>query len=145
MLKGRFGNTSGRPFFSAVLSIPSLGIAGPISFLLDTGADCTVLMPTDAQRLGLNHSLLAKRAESYGVGGQSLDYDIEAIVSITDPGVKAYAWFIDLRVMDPHPALEPAPSLLGRDIIQHWRLTYDRSASLLVADVKYADAETDLL
>jgi hypothetical protein len=144
MLKGRIGDTSGRPYYSADLTIPDLKAGGPVSFLMDTGADCTVLMPADAKRLGVDHAKIMDRAESHGVGGKSLDYAIDAIITIIDPGVMAYAWQIKLRVMAPHPAIEQAPSLLGRDILKHWRLIYEPSAGLLQAKVKFSHAQTEL-
>ncbi len=45
MLIGRFGHTSGRPYFEARVVLPHLNVAGNVSFLLDTGADKSLLMP----------------------------------------------------------------------------------------------------
>jgi len=71
MLQGRFGNTSGRPYIEGRLSFPRLGIAGDISFLMDTGADTSVIMPIDSGRMGVDVNQLTTTTESYGIGGVS--------------------------------------------------------------------------
>lgn len=101
-------------------------------------------MPADATRLNVDHSLISERAISHGVGGKSNDYVVEAVVSFTDPGVMAYGWLIKLRVMNPHAAIAQAPSLLGRDIIKHWRLIYEPSAAVLEAEVRYSDGQKEI-
>ena len=63
MLVGRFGNTSGAAFIEAYISLPDLALAGPVSFLVDTGADQTMLMPVDATRLGVDHAQLTNPSE----------------------------------------------------------------------------------
>ena len=54
MLEGRIGNLSGAPYVEARISFPQLGFRGLVSFLVDTGADGTVLMPADTKRLGID-------------------------------------------------------------------------------------------
>ncbi len=145
MLKGRFGNTSGRPFFSGSLFIPRLDRGGAISFLVDTGADCSVLMPADAKRLGVDYAKLGRRrVETFGVGGRSSDYAVDAIVTLIYPGIAAYAWDIELRVMAPKRAIAQTPSLLGRDVLNRLRLVYEPAAALLEAEVRSCDARVDL-
>ena len=60
MLQGRFGDTSGRPYLEGRFYIPRLGVQGNISFLVDTGADSTTLLPADANKLNIDHSELGK-------------------------------------------------------------------------------------
>ena len=103
MLHGRFGESSGRPYISARVFIPRLGLAGTVSFIFDTGADSSVLMPAEAHIV-------------YG-------YDIE------------------LLIHHPTDNAMRVPSLFGRNIIDRWRVTYDKSVPELVADVLSSDAE----
>jgi len=50
MLRGRFGNTTTTPFIEASVYFPRLGLWGYVSFLADTGASGTVLMPMDSKK-----------------------------------------------------------------------------------------------
>jgi hypothetical protein len=141
MLRGRFGDTTGRPYIEAHLSIPSLQVSGSVSFLIDTGSDCTVLMQLDAARLKINYSRLSKRVESTGIGGLSNDFVVPAALLFSDPGVKVYGYNIELRIASPKPELRTTPSLLGRDVINHWRMVYHPAGKLLSAEVLACDKE----
>lgn len=43
MLRGRFGDTTGAPYIEGRLILTRLNLTADISFLVDTGADYTVL------------------------------------------------------------------------------------------------------
>jgi hypothetical protein len=116
-----------------------LKIEQPISFLLDTGSDCCVLMQADAVRCGLDYGQLSRRVESTGIGGISRDFVVPAAILFAERGTKVYGYSIELRIAEPKPALRTTPSLLGRDVINNWRLTYDPSAGRLQADVVTSD------
>ena len=58
MFSGRYGNTSGRPYLEARVILPNLKIGGDVSFIVDTGADRTVLMPIDVKRMGIDYKKL---------------------------------------------------------------------------------------
>ena len=141
MLIGRFGDTTGRPYIEGHLSIPSLQIDASVSFLIDTGSDCCVLMQLDAARLGVNHTQLSDRVESTGIGGISRDFVVPAAILFAEQGTKVYGYNVLLRIADPRPELKTTPSLLGRDVINHWRLIYDPSGGRLHADVVSCDRE----
>ena len=68
MLTGRFGGTTGRPYIEGRLFLPRLGIDGNISFLLDTGADSSILMPGDALRLKVPYDQLTGDSPAVGLG-----------------------------------------------------------------------------
>jgi hypothetical protein len=141
MLRGRFGDTTGRPYIEGHLSIPSLQVSGSVSFLIDTGSDCTVPMQLDAARLKIDYSRLSKRVESTGIGGLSNDFVVPAALLFSDPGVKIYGYSVDLRIAEPKPELRTTPSLLGRDVINHWRIVYDPTAKVLTGEVLASDKE----
>ena len=42
----------GRPYVAATVMLPRLNLHGEIQFILDTGADLSLLSPVDAMRLG---------------------------------------------------------------------------------------------
>ncbi len=60
MLRGRFGHANKRPYIQGRLFIPRLEIWSDVSFLVDTGADKTSLLPADGSREPV-HSLLAQQ------------------------------------------------------------------------------------
>lgn len=138
-LKGRFGNTSGRPYIEGRLHLPRLAISGDVSFCVDTGADATVLLPADGMRLGVDYEGLGPEIESVGVGGISLDYREEAVVIFSDPAKALYAYTIELVISSPSPDVMALPSLLGRDILNRWRMMYDPMRKGLSLQVREAD------
>ena len=71
MITGRFEEATGRPFLEGRLILPRLNVQGEVSFLMDTGADSSVLMPGDAGRLSVPFDQLRGSRECEGVGGAS--------------------------------------------------------------------------
>ena len=142
MLHGRFGESSGRPYVSARVFIPRLGLAGNVSFIFDTGADSSVLMPADAITLGVDYDLLSDPSESSGIGGSASMYPEHAHLTFANAnGDRLYSYDIPLLICDPTPDAMGMPSLLGRDVIDRWRVTYDKSLAELTAEVVSSDAE----
>ena len=142
MLHGRFGESSGRPYVSARVFIPRLGLAGNVSFIFDTGADSSVLMPADALTIGVDYSLLSNPFQSFGIGGSAPTYVERARVAFADSNAHLiYGYDIELLIHLPTDNAMRVPSLLGRNIIDRWRVTYDKSVPELVAEVVSSDAE----
>lgn len=52
MLRGRFGDTSGRPYLEGRLFLPRLKLQGDISFIVDTGAELPRTWDTTRRRGG---------------------------------------------------------------------------------------------
>jgi hypothetical protein len=141
MLRGRFAGDGSRPFIDALLYIPALQIEGMVSFLIDTGADTTVLMPFDAKRLNVDYTKLTTTAESLGVGGKSVDHIVAAALAVRGDDGITHAYQLQLRVLRNDPILQTVPSLLGRDVINRWRLHYHPMANELTADVISSDRQ----
>ena len=121
---------------------PRFGFAANVSFIFDTGADCTVLMPTDAINMGIDFAHLANPSKSVGIGGSAQTYVEPARLAFADAqGDRAYAYNIPLLIHDQTDAAMKVPSLLGRDVIDRWRVTYDKSVQELSAQVLTSDAE----
>jgi hypothetical protein len=145
VLHGRFGNTSGRPYLEGRLFIPRSGIQGSISFLVDTGADTTTLLPDDSRRLGVDYSTLKlERGSTVGIGGAARFYAERAIIVFTDPGKWLYAYEISLSISPYDKALKSVHSLLGRDILDRWQMTYGPSRKNLRFAVLSADLKIRL-
>ena len=112
------------PFLQAVVELPRLRIWDAIYFLVDTGADNTVLNPRAIERLGIDRTRLhPPDARSRGIGGQ-LDYHTEPANFHFQDGQTIITWHCEnLRICadiaDPDLArlTESIPSLLGRNFL----------------------------
>ncbi|HEX4295070.1 MAG TPA: hypothetical protein VHZ29_13130 [Rhizomicrobium sp.] len=122
MIHARFGDTTGRAFIEALLIIPEIHVRGPVSFLYDSGADHSVLMPTDTGRLNIDLTKFTRTCVSVGLGGKSVSHASKAILLFTDPGIAVYTYEIDLLVKAENHDLDRVPSLLGRDVTDRWKI-----------------------
>ena len=140
MLRGRFGDTSGRPYVEGRLILPKLNIRGDISFLVDTGSDMSLLLPSDGMRLNIDYGQLGGDEESVGTSGVSHNFVEPAVVVFSEPGHFLYAYYIDLLIAPYDAEIMDITSLLGRNILDRWRMTYDPQKKRLVFKVISADA-----
>ena len=139
MLSGRFGNTSGRPYIEGRLIIPRLNVQGDFSFLVDTGADTTLLMPGDGVTLGLDYSqLLNRNDDARGAGGRFTGYSESAWLVFSE-GDNLLGYAISLAILAYDNEMLRVPSLLGRDVIHRWRMNYDPTNGRLQFDAITAD------
>lgn len=130
MLRGRLGNTTGAPYLEAHIFFPRLGLRGLISFLVDTGADSTVLMPPDSMKLGVDFSSLTTQTICDGIGGPANCFSERAMLSFADKRyVYSYIIAVDLLVPNRHNLR--MPSLLGRDLMNRWRSVFYPSKELV--------------
>jgi len=138
MIRGSFD--SGSPFIEGLLVFPGLNVQGPISFLLDTGADETCIMPTDGWRLGIDYSNLTGRKVSIrGVSG-SIDTTRRPLLAFfTEDNGKVRVYRIQVLFMPDEPRLYSLHSLLGQDILSRWRTVHDPTRGRLQATVLSAD------
>lgn len=142
-IRGEFGDSTGRPYLRGRIALPRLGIVGEASFLLDTGADRTVLMPMDAARLGVDYAELSEGAETLGVGGASRNFTEPALLGFAAEDQTLFVYKISLLVAAAASAAPDIPSLLGRNVLDRWRITYaplehTLSAAPLEFDARYA-------
>jgi len=130
MLHGRFGDTTTTPFIEASVHFPRLNVRGYISFLADTGASGTVLMPPDSKKLGVNFNLLENPVTSTTVGGPAKGFMEEAVVAFLDKDKNIiYAYEIKVQIFKRTRGNTTLPSLLGRDILNRWRVVIDHSTN----------------
>lgn len=133
MLLGRYGGTSSGPILEGRLTITELGIkAEPISFLVDTGSSSCLLGPTDIAMLEVDVSRIAHTDTVYGIGASEVCYVTSAYIFFDDPDTgmtRAYEiprFFVSQRPPPEPTELEPSPreipSLIGMEVIRHWRI-----------------------
>ena len=88
--------------------------------------------------MGVDFSLLAAGRTAFGVGGSQREYTEPAELSFPHA-----AQIVTYRIpIDIAPALAHNrwfPSLLGMDVIRHWRMVCDATAGDLSFDVRRAD------
>ena len=134
-----FGDTSGRPYIEGRLVLPNLNISGDISFLVDTGSDVTYLHPNDGIRLNIDYGQLSGDEESIGTSGISHSFVETAIVAFSEPKRFLYAYNLSLVIAPVDPEIMSLPSILGRDILDQWQMTYNPQKRRLVFKVISAD------
>ena len=139
MLVGRFEPSSGRPFLEAQITFARPSAAGEVLFLVDTGSDRTLMHPYDAARLSLTGTLEGDPVAIGGTGGRATYVRIAALVSFAGEAGPTYSYELDLPVAVRSPAPTGLPSLLGRDILDRWRMTYSPSEGRLEFNVLSAD------
>ena len=127
---------------AAQIILPRLGVSGLVSFLLDTGADQTVLMPADALRLNLDHAQLRGSVQSVGVGGPSQDFLETGVIVVTDGVLHAYS--INVIVSQPRQELMGVPSLIGRNIMNRWRVVFDYTSKTVTAEILSSDFQAPI-
>ena len=141
MIRGRFGDTSGAPHVEGVLRLPNLAISANVSFLADTGAEMTTLMPMTGQSMGIDYSQFVYPTEVFDMGGAARSLRDNAILTFWDPDRRTlWAYQFIINIMAPNPALARAPSLLGRDILDRWRVVCDKPRDKVTFTVRSADA-----
>ena len=103
----------------AILVSARIGGAGPVTLILDTGADRTMVTPRALSRIGIA-VVSGPRAEVRGVTGTSQG----AVVLV--PSVEVgEAKVGPLRIIALDADLHKADGLLGRDFLEHFTLTID--------------------
>ena len=131
MIPGYFRYTGGRnrPFLRCLVDFPRAPNARVIApeFLIDTGADRSLLSPKDAIGIGLNFSILDRGPTSRGVGGETPTLLVESIIYVA-------RYTIPLTLSIPE-AQRPIPSVLGRDFIANFApFMEERTSRVLFLD-----------
>ena len=139
MIIGELDNRK-RPYVNCRLFIPRLRIDADILFLLDTGADSTSLHPRDAEGALIPFDQLRNRVESYGIGGNSQYFYEPVQLAFYDAvQMRFYCYRVNLLVAEPSEINAGLPSLLGRDVFNHWFMQFDPTNFRLEFTVRYAD------
>ena len=133
LIAGHFGEL-GRPRVAVRVVFPRLGNDAQVSFIVDTGADASLLSQADAETMGIDYSTLEQPADIAGVGGFLGVHHEEAIL-IFDDGSSTLPIRIKLGIAERGTSIAPqVPSLLGRDILDRARMVVDPARGELSLD-----------
>ena len=128
----------GRPYVEAFVYFRRLGVGQTIGFFVDTGASSTSIHPQDGEEAGLPYDRLQSPRSVSGVGGQATYYSEPAVMYFIDEP-QARLYFLDLAIAEPTGANSNLPSLLGRDVLRNWKMTYAPMLQTLEFEVLKAD------
>ncbi len=146
MLTGYFSILEDRPnppaYLSVFVDIPDAGVVGVrVEFLIDTGADRSIISDFDASRMveyyGADLTNLRDGRPTRGLGGFTATLTAESTLKIDD-------FSQDMRLDILAPATETylgVPSLLGRDVLSQFALfVEERTDKVLLLEPAESDA-----
>lgn len=134
MIRGAFRQSAGAfyPFISMGIRVPGLGEAfAPLPFVIDTGAPRTVLHPTDialswqlpdAEQVRVFESQ-PRTGSAGGIGGLAHYASVPATLVLLHDDGRVDLLEQDVLITTPSAANRTLPSLLGMDVLQHYKLT----------------------
>ena len=153
-IQGYFQSVGGElpaPYVEAGIYLLRSGAVGVVNFLIDTGADVTCLHPEDMRVMRIDRRLLTPGSLNYprGIGGVAGYYREPALLLFPDRdrGDTFCQLAVNIYENPEDPAMERAPSLLGRDFLNRCDLRLNRSQTLArlepvnVADTAILPAE----
>ena len=121
MAVARIPFTPGAP----ILVSARIGGSGPLTLILDTGADRTLVAPQALSRLGIS-TADAPRANIRGVTGTAQGHVVQ--VASFEVGEAKVG---PLRIIAHDADLKTADGLLGRDFLEHFTVTIDAKERLV--------------
>ena len=128
------GGTAKRPLVNALVELPAHGVSASVAFLIDTGVDRTLLAPRDLMNAGLEPDALETLQHgesSSGVGGAVQTRLIDAELTL---GSYSRRLASGVLIGPAGPEIAPSlPSLLGRDVLEHFDLTFSQGRSIALA------------
>ena len=119
-----------------------------LTFLMDTGADTTMINSIDAEKLGIKYKVsvdgveipffggqpLEEAKKAIGVGGEIRTYIVRSVMLILKTSlnghVEYHTEYLDAIGIPEGGAVE-IPSLLGRDIINRFSISYNMHEELI--------------
>ena len=119
-----------KPYVNGHIDIRRLGVRGPVKFLVDTGADITCIHPRDGASLFIPYDDLRCPKDVGGIGGWSPRYPEKAILAFRESvGSPVHHYYIEVRIGKPEDVDERFPSVLGQDVLCHWRTIHEPALS----------------
>ena len=131
----------GHPYLTGVIQIAEYGIAGPIDFMVDTGATFTCIHPKDGFLLALPYDRLGGEVCVDSGGGKVKRWTVTAVVSFRDDNhLPVYRYEIPVLVAPYDEVSNDLPSVLGQDVLGRCKMVHDRPSGKLEFEVHSADS-----
>ena len=104
-----------------------MDVRGFVNFLIDTGADSTIIHPVDGLVIGIPFDDLDQPTFRTGIGGQREYFEEDAVIFFADDAPSLYSCRTAVSVAKPDAqgSIDNTPSLLGRPLLNTWRMLYD--------------------
>ncbi|HLB23398.1 MAG TPA: hypothetical protein VJP07_04840 [Dehalococcoidia bacterium] len=122
------------PFLEGLLWLPEFDADRRIIFLVDSGADLTVLNPRDSSDLLRPDDwgvLRLREPRIVGGAGQwARHYPAQAVLQLVDEAGSLEQVQFTIHVGEPDPRTSEMESLLGRDVLGLFKVTFDHNMAL---------------
>lgn len=97
-------------------------------------------MPADGIKMGIDYQALVDPTVVGGMGGDARCFQEDAVLGFHEPNrnlIRLY--FVTIMIPQVSQPLMKMPSLVGRDVLDRWRIDYDPSRDSLKFTVRSAD------
>ena len=123
------------PLLDAFLYVPSIDAHVSLQFLVDTGADVTVLQAQDSLRLVQTESqwkvIRGHPAEEFGGAGAGRPYyGVPALVVLSHEDGRNDPQQIRIWIAEPGGLNQEHESLLGRDFLVHYNMHFAQPVAI---------------
>ena len=122
-----YGYRPPAPYIATAIFLHELNLKARLPLLLDTGASNTMILWGDVERLGIDISKIKPEREFSGLGGLIRAKPIASTISLSSEKEGIIEENVEVYIVTstcPHPKLKLLPSILGRDIINKYTLSY---------------------
>jgi len=129
VFRGAYDNITGvrRPYISVFVRSSS-GVWVPLPFLIDSGADATLLDASCLQQMGTDLGTVSEQTAS-GVGGKAPHVQFATALRFeSEEGTKTFTGTVGVFT---NPAACDTP-VLGRDMLDNFRLIFDRGRNSIL-------------
>lgn len=139
MCFGRYGKNENKPRITGTVIVPDGGLGQEIDFLIDTGADESVIGGTDAIKLGLTpqdvgDELEFNTTESQGIGGMTETHEVNELVlfAFQEYSDDLEKFSLHIEFVDGIDVVPRCPtSLLGRDLLDRFDVEFRQSEGVV--------------